>query len=416
MKRPLRRKDVDPALVALVSEGFFSRLSFGLISFALPLYAHESLDMSFTAIGVLLSLNLVVAIALKPVTGAIADKVGLKPTLTAAVVFRSLVAGLLALAAVPWHLFATRALHGVSIAARDPAVNSLLADHGGTKAVASAFAWYQTAKTLAGAGGKVAAGLLLTLTASNFSFVFAVAFVASAVPIVLVVRYVPRRERIRVDWERELVEETHAAPRERARLAPFVGLGFLVSGSAYMLTNLFPVFAVAYAGLTPAEAGLIYALSAVLVFAAPVFGWLSDNVSRKLVLSLRSAANVLSSVVYWVAPNFAGMAVGRGLDDLGKAAFRPGWGALMAHVSSLDRRRRARTMGYLSAGEDAGEVAGPIAAGLLWSVWGVPALLGARIAVAVAAELYTIAVMRSLGRLEADSAPASALAEATGSR
>jgi MFS family permease len=412
----LRRRDVDPALVALVSEGFFSRLSFGLISFALPLYAH-SLGMSFTAIGFLLSLNLVVAIALKPVSGAVADRLGLKPTLTAAVALRSVVSLLLAFAAVPWHLFATRALHGVTISARDPAVNSMLAEHGGKKAVASAFAWYQTAKTLAGAAGKVAAGLLLTLTASNFSLVFAVAFVVSALPIVVVARYVPRGERWNVDAEQRLLAETGAPSKgalpERTRLAPFVGLGFLVSGSAYMLTNLFPIFAVEYGGLTEAEAGLIYALSAVLVFAAPVFGWLSDNVSRKLVLSLRSAANVLSSVVYWVAPNVVGMAAGRGLDDLGKAAFRPGWGALMAHVSSLDRRRRARTMGYLSAGEDAGEVAGPIAAGLIWSAWGVPALLAVRIGVAVAAEIYTIVVTRSLGRLEARAAPASAIADAT---
>jgi hypothetical protein len=37
-------------------------------------------------------------------------------------------------------------------------------------------------------------------------------------------------------------------------------------------------------------------------------------------------------------------------------------------------------MGSLSAGEDAGEIAAPILAGFLWSTWGVPALLGVRIA------------------------------------
>jgi hypothetical protein len=59
-------------------------------------------------------------------------------------------------------------------------------------------------------------------------------------------------------------------------------------------------------------------------------------------------------------------------------------------------------MGYLSAGEDAGEVTGPILAGFLWSMWGVPALLGVRIAFAVVTEVYTIALTRSLGRLETD--------------
>jgi MFS family permease len=195
-------------------------------------------------------------------------------------------------------------------------------------------------------------------------------------------------------------ERPEASPVAQPGLLRFAGLGFLISGTAYMLANLFPILAVEYAGLSEAQAGLVYSLTAVVVLAGPVFGWLSDNVSRKLVLSLRSAANVLSSAVYLVAPNFAGMALGRAVDDLGKAAFRPAWGALMAHVSSFDRRRRARTMAYLSAGEDAGEVAGPIVAGLLWSTFGVPVLLGVRIAVAIVTEVYTIVLagsLRSLG-------------------
>jgi MFS family permease len=73
-------------------------------------------------------------------------------------------------------------------------------------------------------------------------------------------------------------------------------------------------------------------------------------------------------------------------------------GALMAHVSGYDRRRRAQTMGYLSVGEDAGEVAGPILAGFLWSTWGVSVLLGVRIALSAFTEIYTIAVTGSLTR------------------
>jgi MFS family permease len=396
----MRRPRVDPALLAIVGEGFLSRLSFGLISFALPLYAYR-LGLSLTAIGFLLSLNLVVALALKPVMGAAADRFGRKLSFTTAVVLRSVVSLLLVFATLPWHLFATRSLHGISISMRDPAANTLIAEHGGKKAIASAFAWYQTAKSLAGILGKSAAGILLAISASSFSLVFAVAFVLSLLPVVFVVRYVsePRAEPVV-----EQAPEAAPEPRPvRPAFLPFAGLGFLISGTAYMLSNLFPILAVEYAGLSEAQAGLVYSLTAVVVLAGPVFGWLSDNVSRKLVLSLRSAANVLSSAIYLVAPNFAGMAVGRAVDDLGKAAFRPAWGALMAHVSGFDRKRRARTMGYLSSGEDAGEVAGPIAAGIIWSTWGVPALLGVRIAVAIVTEVYTIALARSIGRLEGES-------------
>jgi MFS family permease len=72
----------------------------------------------------------------------------------------------------------------------------------------------------------------------------------------------------------------------------------------------------------------------------------------------------------------------------------------MAHVAGFDRRRRARTMGSMSAGEDAGEFAGPILAGFLWSTWGVPVLLAVRIALAVVTEVYTLALTASLKRLE----------------
>ncbi len=180
---------VSPSLLAIISEGFFSRLRFGLISFALPLYAYR-LGLSLTEIGFLYSLNMVVALALKPVMGWVADRYGLKRIFTAAISLRSLVALLFAFAGAPWQLFAIRTVHGVSISLRDPSGDALIAEHGGNKAIASAFAWYATAKSVAGSLGKALAGILLTITASNFSLVFVVAFFMSALPLIVVTRYV----------------------------------------------------------------------------------------------------------------------------------------------------------------------------------------------------------------------------------
>ena len=68
------------------------------------------------------------------------------------------------------------------------------------------------------------------------------------------------------------------------------------AGTAEMLNGLFPILATEYAGLSPAQAGIVYAVSTLAtIFSGPVFGWLSDNVSRKLVLMVRGAANTLSS-------------------------------------------------------------------------------------------------------------------------
>ena len=440
IRRRWRRTVGHPAF-PLVAEGFLSRLSFGIISLALPLYAYR-LGMSVAEIGVLLSLNMVVALLLKPLMGAVADKVGLKRSLVAAIAMRSVVSLLFVFAAAPWQLFAIRGLHGVSIAMRDPATYALVAEAGGKRQIASSFAWYQTAKTLAGSIGRGVAGVVLTL-AGGFAPAFAVAFALSALPLVIVVTKVrePAGEPP-LDAAAAVgppptpalggttgagttgagttgagptgAGPTGAGPTEpparaaagRIPIAPFATVGFLITGSAYLFTALFPVFATEYAGLSPAAVGAIYVLGSLLALTGPLWGWLADRLSFGMVLSLRSIANVASSIVYLVSPTLAGVAVGKALDDTGKAAFRPAWGAMMAHVASHDRRHRARIMAWLGVGEDAGEVAGPIVAGLVWTAWGIPAVLGIRIGTAVAAEAATAFVTHRYGSPTADrSAP-----------
>jgi MFS family permease len=68
----------------------------------------------------------------------------------------------------------------------------------------------------------------------------------------------------------------------------------------------------------------------------------------------------------------------------------------MAHVSDYAPQRRAQTMSWMLLGEDAGAIAGPIVAGLLWTTWGLPIMLGARVVLAIGTELYTIYLTRSL--------------------
>jgi MFS family permease len=173
-----------------------------------------------------------------------------------------------------------------------------------------------------------------------------------------------------------------------------------------MLGMLFPVLATQYAGLSTAQAGALFLVTPFLAFTGPAFGWLADHVDHRFVLSLRSVANTLSSILFLVSPSFLGFFVGKSLDDLGKAAFRPAWGAMMAHVSSFDRRSRARVMGVLSMGEDAGDIVAPIVAGLLYSWQGATAMLLGRVGVAVVAEAYAHVVTRSMHRRTPPSARA----------
>jgi MFS family permease len=381
------------SLLAIIAEGLFSRLSFGIIGFALPLYARH-LGLSYTQIGILVSLNSGVALCFKPMLGWVGDHFGLKRTFVTSIAMRSLVSLLLAFVTGPWALYAIRGLYGVSMSLRDPSANGLIAEHGAKRSVASAFAWYQTARQVAGSLSKALAGILLAISASNYSLVFVIAFAVSLFPVILVMMFVkePAAEHTKPPHQGERAENL-AVAMPRTSVLPFVGFGFLVAGTAEMLSGLFPVIATEYGHLTKAQAGLIYAISTLIaVLSGPVFGWLADNVSRKLTLLVRSVANTLSSALYLLWPSFLGMGMARTIDDVGKAAFRPAWGALMAQISGADRGSRARTMSWLSMGEDAGGVAAPLMAGFLWNTWGIVALMSARILLAIITELYAFAI------------------------
>lgn len=397
---------VNSSLLAIIAEGFSTRLSFGVVGFALPLYARH-LGMSFTEIGLLFSLNAIIEQAMKPLAGRAADRFGLKRSFTAAIAIRSLIALLLVFASAPLHLYAIRVLHGLSESLRDPAVHALITNNGRQANLGSSFAWYATAKTVAGSLGKAATGIMLALTSYDYSGAFLIAFLLSFLPLYFVARFV---------HDEAAFESAEAGGRNGAQrpgaavgspgpaqgnslkeLFPFVALGFLIASTAHMLQNLFPVLALEYAGLDAAQTSIIYAAAIPFVLiTGPLFGWMSDNVSRRLVLMVRGFSNIFSSVIYVVFPTFLGIAAGKIADDVGKAAFRPAWGALMSYVSSFDRRRRARTMGYLSFGEGAGEITGPILAGLLWGLWGLPAVLLVRIILAIASEVYATSLTGSM--------------------
>jgi MFS family permease len=385
------------SLPAIIAEGLFSRLSFGVIGFALPLYARH-LGLSLSTIGVLIALNSAVALLCKPILGRVGDRFGLKKTFVASIGLRSLVSLLLAFATAPWALFAVRGLYGVSMSLRDPSANGLIAEHGGSRSIASTFAWYQTARQVAASLSKALAGILLAATASNYPLVFFVAFGLSVLPVLVVAIFV--RENVEAPRHSAAnqpapTEDPVSCSAIQPRLLPLMGFGFLVAGTAEMLSGLFPVIATEYGHLSKAQAGIIYTVSTLIaIISGPMFGWLSDRVSRKLTLLVRSAANILSSVVYLIAPTYAGIGVAKSVDDMGKAAFRPAWGALMAQVSKADKKHRARTLSWLSMAEDAGGVAAPVLAGFLWSMWGIAALMGARIALAIVTELYAMFVER----------------------
>jgi MFS family permease len=417
----MRVSPASRALAALVAEGFFMRLGFGILSFTIPLYARH-LGLNLAETGALIALTGIVKVALKPAAGWLADQIGAKRGLVASLGLRSLVSFLFAFAMAPWHLYALRTVHGLSTSMRDPTVNALIAESGDEKAMGSAFAWYFTAKSLANALGKAIAGTLLAVTASNYTVVFLVTWVVSSLTLPAVILFVPGARRVQPERPNvtNVTNVTHVAgvtgngpvpveappaptaqpapasgPSLQRRVSSLVGLGFLISVTASMIDRFYPILATEVAHMSPARAGLVYLASAfVALVAGPLFGWASDRFGRRPTVVMRTAANAGSSLLYLFSPTPTGFTVGKLLDDGGRAGFRPAWGALKADVSNVDKRQRARLMGVMDVGDDLGDVLGPIAGGFLWGAWGVTGLLLTRVALAGLTELVAAGVLK----------------------
>ncbi|MDQ4069773.1 MAG: MFS transporter, partial [Actinomycetota bacterium] len=116
----------QPLVRAVVAEGFFTRLGFGIVTFALPLYALQ-LGLSITEIGLLAGAKALTEPVVKPLVGVAVDRWGARRSYLGAVTVRFLATLVLLTATSLGALLAVRILQGAASAARDPASITVLA-------------------------------------------------------------------------------------------------------------------------------------------------------------------------------------------------------------------------------------------------------------------------------------------------
>jgi MFS family permease len=401
----LRARNPRAAMATVIAEGFLGRLTFGMVSFALPLYALH-LGLSLSEIGILISIRTVIALGLKPVAGWASDRVGVRAVYLAGTFARVLAAAALFFADSLLTLTLVRFFQAASAAGRDVASLGAIARDADNR-VGTIYSWYASAKHVGGVAGAGVAGLIIAASGDGFQLLFALVLALSVLPTVGV--WFGLRE---VRDEEAVTEEPSLPPEPetqlfRNRMKEFFWLlrelsgpasvGMLIAASAYMVHGLFPILATKYAGLSTAQAGLIYSLSAaVFLVAGPFYGWITDRYGRLVGIASRSAANIGSSVMYVASPTFVGMAAARSVDDVGKAAFRPAWASAITDIAAKDPPRKGRRLGTLDAMQEIGEIAGPALAGILWQTGGVFLLFGVRIAIAIVAEISAIIVFGEL--------------------
>lgn len=384
---------LNPSLTIVIIEGFFARLGFGVITFALPFFA-LSLGMSFAEIGLLAATRLIAAIIFKPIMGQAADRFGKKNVYAWSIAGRTLVGVLLIFATQPWMLFTIRIFHGVTTAARDPSSAFLIAEHGQQENIASAFAWYGTAREAGAAIGFLVAGFLLTYSGDNYPLTFSFSVLTSLIALFIVLVFV--KENKVANEKKQSNNNSVSDNSGKIKWIEIATFGLFAAFTGSMVTNLFPVIATEVGQLSKAETSVIVSISTlVIIFAGPWFGWLSDHVSRKLVLSIRACVNALSSILYIVSPNFLGICAARISDDAGKAAFRPAWGSLMAEISHAKKEQRGKTIANMDTAQSIGEALGPVVAGILWDNAGIVWLFLVRILFSILTEFYAILILKS---------------------
>lgn len=234
--------------------------------------------------------------------------------------------------------------------------------------------------------------------------IFIVSTVLSLLSLVLVAVFIKEKKKEKKEKKAKSADdETLDAQREQPNVWAFALLGTALTAPAYMVTGEFFTILAVKLEVTPAALGWIKLVSetAVPLLFGPFFGWLADRIGAGKVIALRSLANLATSVLFWIVPSFAGTALlgammgfARAIDEIGKAAFKPTWGAIAAKVSSFNLSTRSRTMGILEGGVDASDLAFPVIAGAMLQYLSLGPLMLVRGLLAIVAEIYGFVLMR----------------------
>jgi eukaryotic-like serine/threonine-protein kinase len=236
--------------------------------------------------------------------------------------------------------------------------------------------------------------------------IFALSTILSAFSLLLVQIFVKEKKK---DKKKDkpassgMLQRPGGSPQKQPSVWSFALLGAALTAPAYMVTGEFFVVLAVKLEVTPGALGWIKIVAETIIplIFGPSFGWLADRIGAGKVIALRSIANLATSALFWITPWFAGtallgvmMGLARGVDEIGKAAFKPTWGAIAAKVSSFNLSTRSKTMGIMEGGVDASDLTFPVIAGLLLQYFSLGVLMIVRAVLAIVAEVYGYFLMR----------------------
>lgn len=310
-------------------------------------------------LGALLALYDGAEVVLKPVLGALADRVGARPVLLAGLLAFALASAVGALEPDPGWLWVTRLGQGAAASAFSPAASSLLArlSPGGSRG--RAFGTYGASKAVGYTAGPLLGGMLVAvgglalLLAVLAGLALAVAaWAAVAVP---AAPPLPRRRQTVLDLGRRLADPSFLGPTAAlaaTTAALAVGVGFLpVTGARAGLGPL----------ATGAAVSLLALTSAVVqprVGRALDTGRLHPGRGSRAGLALTALGLAAGALPGPAGVLLAAVVVGAGVGVVTPLAF-----AVLA--ASTPPERLGATMGSAELGRELGDAGGPLLVGVV---------------------------------------------------
>lgn len=370
---------------ALYAAGFVT--AFGAHSIAAGMGAQsENIGLTLLNLGILLAVYDISEVFLKPVFGALSDRIGTKPVI---------VGGLLAFAALsliglwgadPLMLGLARLGQGAAASAFSPASSAMVARLARGKNAGTFFGRYGSWKSLGYViGPLLGAGLIL---AGGFALLFAALSVLAAATAVWVSVAVPKLAPL--PRQRYTVLDLARQATERRFLIPTLVLAASTSALGAAIGFL-PALATRH-GLDPlAGTAAVSVLAVASVLVQPRIGHLRDrggiSDTQGMTAGLLLTAGGVAIVA--VAPGpitifIAAAAIGAGVGAATPIGF--------AHLADTTPPERiGRTMGSAELGRELGDAGGPLLVGGIATLASLPLGLGALALVVAAASLPRLA-------------------------
>ena len=355
-----------PRLAPLYAAGFVT--AFGANGIAAAVGGeHVELGLTLASLGLFLALYDVAELILKPVFGALSDRIGPRPVIIGGLVVFAAASLIGVFGSGPFWLGLARLLQGAGASAFSPASSAAVARLVPAHRRGTYFGRYGSWKGLGYAGGPVVGAVVVHLGGTQWLFAVLVAMsLVTAVAVLVAVAPIAPLPR-----QRATLAGMVRAATDRQFLVPVVVLA-VGSAAVGALTGMLPALgdAVGVPLLVSTLAVAVLAVTSSLV--QPVAGRLHDSGRLRVATAgvAGTAAVAVAFLVLAVVPSVPALFVAALLAGAGVATSTP---VAFAHLAgTTPPERLGRRMGSAELGRETGDAVGPLVVGGVGSALALP--------------------------------------------